>query len=142
MGASYIRDFTVVLFFSLTLGGGNAVVNNVVKYIVAEIDDDLNYVSHETRLLGDLLNGYNKMAIPLYNSSTNVTVTISLIPVNLIELVCIHNSKEKMRWQDYFDGLVQERRNSVANAIQDFSVLNETRLHLWTVITRYRLQAF
>ena len=84
----------IVVFSSLTLGGGNTVVNNVVNNIVAEIDDDLNYVSHETRLLGDLLNGYNKMAIPLYNSSTNVTVTISLIPVNLIELVCIHNSKE------------------------------------------------
>ena len=57
-------------------------------------DDATLYVGHETRLLGDLLNPtrYNKMAIPRFNSSTNVTVQISVVPVNLVELVCIKNS--------------------------------------------------
>ena len=56
--------------------------------------DDILYVDHETRLLGDLLNPtrYNKMAIPRFNSSTNVTVRFGIVPVNLVQLVGIKSS--------------------------------------------------
>ena len=56
---------------------------------------DTLFVDHETKLLGDLLNLYNKMAIPRFNSSANVTVRFGIMPINLVELVC--NSPIQMR---------------------------------------------
>ena len=50
---------------------------------------DLEYVNHETRLLGTLLDPtrYNNMALPRWNRTYGLVVNTNLIPINLVEVV-------------------------------------------------------